>query len=179
MDWAKEIFVFIIGVLATVLIVGVISRGIEIFVETIKETKAQKTGIDQSSHNKRYLLILFFPVTIYLFVGTLLLFLLFKFEQIIEVFADYSQWPGIDSYIPTEWHSKNIWLSILFPIVWPTLFIWDLLVFIYAIFASLVNFISDAITYIWKQLVKAMRAIWEWTIESVLYIWEQIKIYFS
>jgi hypothetical protein len=148
------------------------------FEDAIK-AKAQRKGIAQSSRDKGYLLILFFPITIYLFVGTALLFLLFKFEQVIKVFAVYSEWPGIDCYIPTEWHSKNVRLSISFPIVWPALFIWDLLVFIYAIFAALVKFIYDAIISIWKRLVKAMTSIWEWTIESVLYIWEQIKIYFS
>jgi ABC-type uncharacterized transport system permease subunit len=176
LDW-ETAFLILISILGGGLLCLIIMLLVLMF-DALK-AKAQRKGVAQGSQDKGYLLILFFPVTVYLFIGTLLLFLLFKFEQVIEVYADYSEWPGIDRYIPTEWHSKNVWLSISFPIVWPILFIWDILVFIYAIFAALVKFLYDTITYIWRQLVKAITAIWKWTIESVLYIWDQIKLYFS
>ncbi len=64
-----------------------------------------------------YTLVLLFPITIYVFVGTSLLFILYSLEKISETLNQYSIFPYIKSIHATKWHKKHPLITYLFPVV--------------------------------------------------------------
>jgi hypothetical protein len=130
------------------------------------------------NQDRKWVLILFFPVTAYMFLGTTLLFLLYKVEQVIEALGDFSEFPGFDGYQAIEWHNESIWLTVIFPILWPVLAVWESVVFTYAVFSAILRFIYNILVSIWKMVVAITMAIWNWAVESIEYVWETIIDFF-
>lgn len=127
-----------------------------------------------SSRNK-WVLVIFFPVTAYMFVGSMLLFLLYKLDQLNEKLGNYSRFPGLGYYGATEWHNANIWLTIGFPITCPILAIWILLVFLFAVVAAALRFISNVAIEVWNWTIDAIEFVWNWTIDTIEYVWDVIR----
>jgi len=86
---------------------------------------------------KNLLPVILFPITAYLFVGTTLFFILYMIERSIETLGYYSDFPGINTFSPREWYDVHILLTAGFPLKWPVLLLWVLLVFLYAVIASI------------------------------------------
>lgn len=127
------------------------------------------------NQNRKLVLYVFFPVTAYLFVGTALFFLLSKTDQLSEKCGNLSEFPGLEFYKATDWHTESVWLTIFFPIVWPLIAVWVLLVFIYAVVAFLLRAIYEILIHIKDAVVDLVTLIWRKTIESIEYIWETVK----
>jgi hypothetical protein len=137
----------------------------------IKSTEYSKKVLGSKVH----LLILFFPITIYLFLASVFLIIIYNIEQVIEILANYSKGPGYDYYSATAWHKKGVMLALFFPLAVPVLFVWNMIVFMYFFFASVLRFAYNTLKYIWEQLTEIVTSIWEWTVESIQQIWEQIS----
>lgn len=127
------------------------------------------------NQDRKWLLYLFFPVTAYLFVGTTLLFLVYKTDVFSEKLGNYSGFPMLDKFDATEWHNRSIWLTVFFPVVWPLLIIWSLIVFFYAIVAATLRLIYDILVSILNWIIDSLVRIWTWTIDSIEYIWQEIR----
>lgn len=97
--------------------------------------------------------ILFSPITVYLAIGTALLFLIFLIDQVVEGLGNYSGFPWLDDHTATEWHKQSLWFTVSFPIIWPILFVFMLLVLLYAIIAAILRVIYDILEYIWNLIV--------------------------
>jgi hypothetical protein len=139
---------------------------------------------------KKIILIIFFPVTAYLFIGTSLFFILTLIDALAEALGHYSEFPGLKDYSSTSWYDRNIWLTIFFPLTWSVLFIWigcvllcsaiaALLMFIYRALKKMWKIIVDLVTSIWEWFTKSFREIWEWTIRSIIDIFITIIGFFA
>jgi len=137
------------------------------------------------NQKNKIVLIIFFPVTAYLFIGTLLFFLATKLDELTEALGNYSNFPGLEYYSPKNWHEISIWVTVFFPITWPVIFAWILCVLSYSLIAALLRliyellkmiweFIVDLVTAIWEWVTESIKAIWEWTIDSIEYVWKTI-----
>jgi hypothetical protein len=137
----------------------------------------------------KILLIIFFPITAYLFIGTSLFFLVTKLDELAEILGNYSEFPGLEDYSSNDWHDVSIWLTVFFPITWPVIFIWISCVLLYSLVAAMLRliyeflkilweFVIDLVTAIWEWVTEAVKAIWEWTVDSIEYIWETITSIF-
>lgn len=132
-----------------------------------------------SSSKRWWVLVVFFPITLYFLLGTLILFLIYWLDKLAEVLGNYSGFPGIDFHEATEWHNTSIWVTIFFPIAGSFILAWVLLILIYSILAAILHFLWDVLVFIWELIVKLVVTIWEWTIEAIEYIWDTITGMFS
>jgi hypothetical protein len=121
---------------------------------------------------RKITLIIFFPVTAYLFIGTSLFFVLTLLDALTETLGNYSEFPGLKSYSSNSWYDRNIWLTIFFPLTWPVLLIWTLCLLIYSVLAALLMFIYKLLRKIWKFTIDLVTSIWKWFTESIKEIWE-------
>jgi hypothetical protein len=138
------------------------------------------------NRDNRVILLVFFPITAYLFVGTLLFFIVTRWDQLAERLGNFSRFPGIGDYPSTNWHERSIWLTVFFPITWPLVFAWILCVVTYSAAAALCRLVHDVLKIIWEFTVDlakaawewitdAVKAIWQWTVDSMETIWETMK----
>ena len=141
---------------------------------------------------KTYLLILLFPLTIYFFIATFLLFLISLLEKLNDTLLGYSEAPGWTEYETHEWHHESIWFAIFFPIFVFLLGAWGVIVLFYATITAffrcvyeILKFLWEKIVEIWEEIVTIFKAIWEWTVEAIermlefigekiVEIWEEI-----
>ena len=107
------------------------------------------------------------PIVIYFFLGTTLLFLIYKIEHLSEKMARYSRFPAINGFIATEWHKRNVWLTAIFPFAVVFLLPRAAIIFLYAVTASFLRFIYETLVYIWEFTVELINKIWEWIVEQV------------
>ncbi len=124
--------------------------------------------------DRKYLLWLFFPITVYMFIGTTLLFVLTKIDDIIELFGNYSKFPGLANYSSNAWYDESIWFTALFPVTWPILLGWLTILLLYAIVAGFIRFFSNLLGNIWDLIFNIVIAIWEWTSDLLKAIWRWI-----
>ena len=122
----------------------------------------------------KWKLVVFFPVTLYLGTGTVLLALLSALDALIERLGNYSEFPGLDVYDATQWHQESVLMTALFPLIWPCLLLWLVAVFLYAVLAALLRMVYETIVLIWELIVEVVTAIWEWIVETIVLIWEAI-----
>ncbi len=119
--------------------------------------------------------IILFPVTLYLFIGTSLFYILHKMEQLISVLGYYSNFPGIETYSPRDWHDISILLTASFPVTWPLILVWTILVLLYSIIASFLRIIHKAVVSISSLISGLSDNIRNWTIDSIDDIWQTVK----
>lgn len=119
------------------------------------------------NRHSKVLLIILFPVTAYLFIGTFLFFLATKIDVFAKNLGDYFGAPGLEHYSSHKWHDMSIWLTIFFPVTWPIIFAWLICVFLYALMVAL-----------WRIIYALLEAIWSWIVDSVEYIWDTISSVF-
>ena len=92
---------------------------------------------------KKVIPILFFPITVYLAIGTALLMLTTQIDKVVENLGNFSRFPFLDIYTATEWHKKSPWFTAGFPILWPVLFVYLVLLLFYAIIAAIIRTIIN------------------------------------
>lgn len=78
--------------------------------------------------------IVFFPITMYFFLGSFLLFLIYAIDWVIHACAAYAPFLGLSAASDdpwsasidyfheeraTKWHVHNMWLVVFAPIAWP------------------------------------------------------------
>ena len=141
-----------------------------------------------------------FPATIWLLIGTALLFVLYKLEWVIESLGKYSQFPFVDDFEAREWHREAKWITALFLVTSPILTIRVSLLLFYAILAAALRLVYKGLAFVWKRigetweaivgstkgianwaknlpswkLSKVVDFIWKWTCNSVESAWEAL-----
>ena len=145
-------------------VIGYLMRSF--FASTLEEKDKRKP---KEVGNRKYLLIVFFPLTIYILLGTTLLSLVYKVEQLAKWLSGYSILSSEvrHDFEPIEWHMKSIWLTIAFPAVGIYLGIAATLLLVGAFLDAVLRLIYDQILmpFWW-----ALKTIWRWTIEVVQWI---------
>lgn len=129
--------------------------------------------------SKDWLLVAFFPVTAYMFVGSTLFFILHKFEGITERLGRYSQTEMFAEFEAPAWHNENVWLTVFFPITWPCLVFWAIGLFVVALILAILRLIYNIIDTIRIAIVNWLTAVWNSFVELLTYIWEETKDIFS
>jgi len=122
----------------------------------------------------KWKLVVFFPITLYIFIGTILLALLSGLDALIERLGNYSRFPGLEVYDATQWHKESKRTTALFPLICPFLLLWLVGVFLYAVLAAVLRMVYETIVLIWELIVEVVTAIWEWIVNMVTAIWEWI-----
>lgn len=127
----------------------------------------------ERSERSKVWLIIFFPVTLYLFIGTLVLLFLSKIERLSQLLGNYSEFPYLDDFKSNEYWKVDIWLTILFPLIAPFIAVWVSIIFIYALIAAILHFIKDVIVFIWNIITAILEAIWDLIVAVVTTVWER------
>lgn len=125
--------------------------------------------------------IILLPAVIYILAGTSLLFIVYKAEGLVETLANFKKIPGLESYSATEWHASDMWLTIAFPVVFPFLFGYVLLLFVYALLTSILIICFNALLSVLTRLLDAlantvylMLRASRWLVNAVVSIWNAI-----
>ena len=101
----------------------------------------------------RYLVkFLLLPITLYVILGTTLFFLFRKVDTLSQWLRDRFQLPALGSLTPTESKKESIWLTVFWPIETPFIAVQSLLVLIYALIATILRLIYDALAFILKSI---------------------------
>jgi phage-related protein len=131
-----------------------------------------------SRDGNRMLLILLFPITLYLVLGTLLLLLLSVIEMATKKLRDYT---GASHVEVIAWHQVSVYLTLLFPLAWPIVALMVGLVFAGAMFSAILTAarrVLDAVLRlvrrIWINIVHALHALLEWIMDWFRLVWEVI-----
>jgi hypothetical protein len=113
--------------------------------------------------------VVFFPLIVYLFIGTSFLFLITKIEQLIESIGQKtkSQYFKNDFKV-IERHRKGIWDTIFFFILFP-----------YLLIRNIVLLITVGFKYIYEYVIETVEVLHKKVIEQVQLIWEQISKMFK
>jgi len=122
------------------------------------------------------LALVFFPITIYMLVGTAVLFALYLFECAIHSWVRYAPFEGwapnnsndlwaatirfIHKDVSTKYHIHDVWLTILFPLATPFMAILFLACMILVLFNAAVKTVWDFITWIFDIIFDVIKDIW-------------------
>ena len=134
----------------------------------------QKRKSSGMQDGNRLLLILLFPITLYVILGTLLFFLLYAIEVSAKQLRRYA---GVDNPEAIPWHQVSVVLTLLFPAAFPIVALMVGLVFIDAIFSVIKKIARSflrAIRRIWISIIHALHAFLDWLIDGIHLIWEMI-----
>jgi len=109
--------------------------------------------IIEKKNNKIVLILM--PITVYMFLGTGLFFLLYQIEKIINKLGSYSKFPYISKFPVTQWHNASPTLTALFPVTIPLISIWVFLFLMYSMISALINpllYISGS-QWLWSRII--------------------------
>jgi hypothetical protein len=65
--------------------------------------------------------ILLSPVTAYMFIGTVLLFMIYKVEKMVERLSHHHCPPHGSSFVARKWFDDSVWVTIAFPVTFTVL----------------------------------------------------------
>jgi competence ComEA-like helix-hairpin-helix protein len=106
----------------------------------------------------------------YILVGTSLYFLLYKLEGQIARWGNGSKFPLLDTYQAEKWQSRSVAVTLLFPILFPIIGLFDLVVLCYAGVAAVVKRVRQPASNTWgrvsttvNQSEAGVRSVWEET----------------
>jgi hypothetical protein len=99
------------------------------------------------------------PVVIYILAGTSLLFIVHKLEGLAIAVGEFKKVPGFGSYKATEWHSNDMWLTVAFPVVFPTLCVYALIMIVCSFAATFVILIRDLVIALLNLLLNTVALI--------------------
>ncbi len=126
--------------------------------------------------------IILLPVVIYILAGTSLLFIVHKLEGLAIAVGEFKKVPGFGSYKGTEWHASDMWLTITFPVVFPTLCAYALIMIVYSFAATFVILIRDLAIALLNLLLKTVALVHnmlqraaEWLLDAIAPIEQWIR----
>ena len=83
--------------------------------------------------------ILLSPVTAYMFVGTVLLFITYKVERLVERLSHHHCPPHGSSFVAQKWFDDSVWVTIAFPVTFPVLASKAILALTYHILKTIIH----------------------------------------
>ena len=98
------------------------------------------------------------PLVAYMFLGTGLLFLVSKTESLAEALADRYGDSGLRGVKATEWHAREMWLPIAFPITFPILGIRAVLMLLFAAAYVALHLPAEG----WRVVGRLLGQAWRW-----------------
>ena len=152
-------------------------------------TSRRKLKASGSPASNRKLLIVLFPITLYILIGTLLLLLLTLLEALTKPLRDYSARDEEPPFEVIVWHELDMFLTLFFPIVWPMLAIIVGVIFIDAlvraiftmivrllegVFSFLRQFLRRFLRRIWVVIIHALRDMLDWLADQLRVVWETV-----
>lgn len=151
--------------------------------------KLKEAGNPQGN---RALLVVLFPITLYILIGTLLLLLLTVIEVITKALRDYARDDEENPVAVIAWHEVSVFMTLLFPVVWPIAAVMVGIVFVGAVGAAILKTIYRLLTDVFRflrriwvaiihalgdllgRLVDRLRVVWETIVIGTQTIWEMI-----
>lgn len=127
----------------------------------LKFLKEVNYSFKPKDHYKKYILLIFFPFTIYLGIGSFLLLLLSMIEYLTESLTkllSIEDW--LDNFKAIKWHILHPAATIFFPItinlfapIAVIIFLWAILCSLFSILADFFIKITNIIVFIWNEIV--------------------------
>lgn len=128
----------------------------------------------------RILLVVLFPLTLYLLLGTLLLALLSVMEISTQKLRHYA---GHEHVEVIAWHEVSVFLTLLFPLEWPTVALMVGLVFIGAVFSAILQAAIKALKVVlrfvrrvWVIVAHAVQTLLEWFMDGLGSVWDMVVV---
>lgn len=123
----------------------------------IDDTKTKQREESQKKLSK-WLLVIFFPITGYAFLGFILLSLLSNLEKFSVFLIKRSGYPVNAKKLPDiKWHKINVGITLFFPLTVPLFASFEIIMLLYAIIA----FISGIIRKIFIFAFDYVNKLWE------------------
>jgi hypothetical protein len=110
----------------------------------------------------KYLLIIFFPITLYVFFGSLLLFLLSQLERFSIFLMKFSGFSVFKESKATTWHRHSVACTTMFPITVPILAMMELILFFYAFIYAILGNLRKIIRFAWENVTGLWEIIANW-----------------
>lgn len=106
--------------------------------------------------------ILFFPLTVWLAIGTFFLLLLSKFELGIKSIGNETKSYYFKyKFNPTEYHKLSFWATFFFFIVFPFWLIKDLVLFLSATFIYIYEYVVSSVELLYQKIIQQVQILWE------------------
>jgi hypothetical protein len=112
----------------------------------------------------KYFLIIFFPITLYILLGFIILLLLSQLERFSGFLFNCSDFSELSVDATNSWHKKGPAWTIAFPVTVPIIIMIESAIFLYAL-----------ISVILGNLIKFIRL----ACETILELWEYISNWFK
>jgi competence ComEA-like helix-hairpin-helix protein len=112
-------------------------------------------------------------VRIYIVIGTTLYFFLFKIEQLIARLGNGSKLPILDTFTAKKWQVKSARLTLAFPVVFPVIFIRDVVLLLLALIWAVAKHIVVLVRGTASKTVRASKPIANRTAGMVQNIWQE------
>jgi len=105
---------------------------------------------------------IFSPLTAYLFIGTSLLFILYKFEiKIKELGAQTNSQFFNSKFAPEQYHKKGFWYTIIAIILFIPILFYDTILLIYVVCICIYEYVIQTVEDIYNEVVKQVQIMWE------------------
>ena len=111
----------------------------------------------QNIKENRRKLIIFFPITIYLFIGITLYFILYQFSRVIEIINQFAGIPPRDDVKALKYHEGSLSEIFAFPVFGPVIFFVLLLYFFRSIYWTFINVIKIYFIRIAEYILSVLR----------------------
>jgi hypothetical protein len=106
--------------------------------------------------------VIFSPLTAYLFIGTSLLFLSYKFELGIKHIGNRTKSNFFkNEFVPTEYHKKGIWFTLSSPIIFWFILIYDIALIFAVTCVYLYEYIIECVELLFNEIIRQVQLIWD------------------